>query len=122
MINLIIKDFFRLVTSIPYNNKDIQSNSESVKLFAIILACAILSKMTRLIEILPYIQIVLSVLLVAAILIQKSEAGVGGSFGGSDNFNAGFHSRRGFELKLFYFTITIAILFVLSSLIIIFIK
>jgi hypothetical protein len=50
-----------------------------------------------------------------AILIQKSEAGVGGSFGGSDNFNAGFQTRRGFEKKLFYFTIAIAILFVVSS-------
>jgi len=72
--------------------------------------------MTSLIAILPYIQIALSILLVVAILIQKSEAGVGGSFGGNDNFSAGFHTRRGFEQKLFYFTITVAILFVLSSL------
>jgi protein translocase SecG subunit len=78
--------------------------------------------MTSLIPILPYIQIALSVLLVVAILLQKSEAGVGGSFGGSDNFNAGFHTRRGFEQKLFYFTITIAALFVISSLLILVIK
>lgn len=71
--------------------------------------------MTSLIAVLPYIQIVLSILLMVAILIQKSEAGVGGSFGGNDNFNAGFHSRRGFEKKLFYFTIIIAILFVASA-------
>ena len=71
--------------------------------------------MTSLIPVLPYIQIVLSVLLVVAILIQKSEAGVGGSFGGSDNFNAGFHSRRGFEKGLFYFTIIVAVLFAVSS-------
>ena len=71
--------------------------------------------MTSLMAILPYIQIVLSILLVVAILIQKSEAGVGGSFGGNDNFSTGFHSRRGFEKKLFYFTIIIAILFVVSS-------
>jgi protein translocase SecG subunit len=76
--------------------------------------------MTSLLAILPYIQIVLSVILVVAILIQKSEAGVGGSFGGSDNFNAGFHTRRGFEQKLFYFTITVAVLFVLSSLLTLF--
>ena len=74
--------------------------------------------MSSLAPILPYIQIVLSVLLVVAILIQKSEAGVGGSFGGSDNFNAGFHSRRGFEQKLFYFTITVSVLFVISSLLV----
>lgn len=54
--------------------------------------------------------------------MQKSEAGVGGSFGGSDNFNAGFHTRRGFEQKLFYFTIAIAILFVISSLLILVLK
>lgn len=78
--------------------------------------------MTSLIPLLPYIQIVLSILLVVAILIQKSEAGVGGSFGGSDNFNAGFHSRRGFEQKLFYFTIATAILFIISSLLVIVLK
>ena len=72
--------------------------------------------MTSLTAVLPYIQIVLSILLVVAILIQKSEAGVGGSFGGSDNFNAGFHTRRGFEQKLFYFTIIVAVIFVISSL------
>lgn len=76
--------------------------------------------MTSLLAILPYIQIGLSVLLIIAILIQKSEAGVGGSFGGSDNFNSGFHTRRGFEQKLFYFTIIIAILFVASALLTLF--
>lgn len=76
--------------------------------------------MTNLLAILPYIQIVLSILLVIAILIQKSEAGVGGSFGGSDNFNSGFHTRRGFEQKLFYFTIIVAILFAASALLTLF--
>jgi protein translocase SecG subunit len=78
--------------------------------------------MSSLIGILPYIQIVLSILLVVAILVQKSEAGVGGSFGGNDNFAAGFHTRRGFEQKLFYFTIALAILFVVSSLLILVLK
>lgn len=72
--------------------------------------------MMSLTGILPYAQIVLSVILIVAILIQKSEAGVGGSFGGNDNFAAGFHTRRGFEQKLFYFTIIIAVLFSVSSL------
>jgi len=71
--------------------------------------------MTSLMAILPYIQIVLSVVLVVVILIQKSEAGVGGAFGGNDNFNAGFHTRRGFEQKLFYFTVIIAVLFAVSA-------
>lgn len=78
--------------------------------------------MNSLTAILPYIQIALSILLVAAILIQKSEAGVGGSFGGNDNFSVGFHTRRGFEQKLFYFTIILAVLFAVSSLLILIIK
>jgi protein translocase SecG subunit len=78
--------------------------------------------MSNWLAILPYIQIALSVVLIVAILIQRSEAGVGGSFGGSDNFSSGFHTRRGFEKKLFYFTIIIAILFAISSMIILVLK
>jgi len=54
--------------------------------------------------------------------MQKSEAGVGGSFGGNDNFAAGFHTRRGFEQKLFYFTIALAVLFIISSLLVLVLK
>lgn len=78
--------------------------------------------MSSLVAILPYIEIVLSILLIVAILIQRSQAGVGGSFGGSDNFAAGFHTRRGFEQKLFYFTIVIGILFAISSLLIVMVR
>jgi protein translocase SecG subunit len=78
--------------------------------------------MSSLVAILPYIEIVLSILLVVAILIQRSEAGVGSSFGGSDNFAAGFHTRRGFEKKLFYFTIIIAVLFAISSLLVLIVR
>ena len=78
--------------------------------------------MSSLVAILPYIEIVLSILLIIAILIQRSEAGVGGSFGGNDNFAAGFHTRRGFEKKLFYFTIIIALLFAISSVLLIMVK
>ena len=74
------------------------------------------------VAILLYIEIVLSILLIVAILIQRSEAGVGGSFGGNDNFAAGFHTRRGFEKKLFYFTIIIAVLFAVASLLVIMVK
>lgn len=78
--------------------------------------------MNSLVAMLPYIEIVLSILLIIAILVQRSQAGVGGSFGGNDNFAAGFHTRRGFEQKLFYFTIIISILFAISSLFIIVIR
>ena len=65
--------------------------------------------------ILPYIQIILSVLLVLGIILQQSAAGAGGAFG-SDNFSAGYHTRRGFEKFLFNGTIIIAILFAASAL------
>lgn len=71
---------------------------------------------------LSYVQIILSVILAALILIQYSEAGAGSAFGGGDNFNAGFHTRRGFEKTVFYATIIVGILFVISSLIALIIK
>ena len=75
--------------------------------------------MSSLSAILPYIEIILAIVLVVVILMQRSEAGVGGSFGGNDNFAAGFHTRRGFEKNLFYFTIIIGVLFVVSSLLLV---
>ena len=63
---------------------------------------------------LPYIQIVLSVLLVGCILLQQTGAGLGGAFGG-DNFSAGFHTRRGLEKYLFYTAMVIAVLFAATS-------
>lgn len=68
-------------------------------------------------SILPYIQIVLAVILVTAILLQRTGAQVGGAFGGSDNFSSAFHTRRGFEKTLFIITIVVAILFALSALV-----
>jgi protein translocase SecG subunit len=64
--------------------------------------------------VLPYIQIILSILLVAGILLQQRGSSLGGAFGG-DNFSSAFHQRRGAELFLFKFSIGIAILFVLST-------
>lgn len=71
--------------------------------------------MQILIPVLPYIQIGLSVLLIAAILLQQSAAGLGGAFG--DNFSSGFHTKRGFEKTLFNASIVIAVLFVISALV-----
>jgi len=64
--------------------------------------------------ILPYAQIILSILLVGGVLLQQTGSSLGGAFGG-DNFAAGFHTRRGAEKFLFQATIIIAILFVLSA-------
>ena len=55
----------------------------------------------------------LSVLLIGAILLQQTGAGVGGAFGGSDG--GGFSTRRGVEKVLFQGTIILAILFALSA-------
>lgn len=66
--------------------------------------------------VLPYVQIALSVLLMAAILLQRTGASLGGAFG-ADNFSSGFHTRRGFEKILFQSTIVLGILFALSALI-----
>lgn len=64
--------------------------------------------------ILPYIQIVLSVLLIISILLQQTGASLGGAFGG-DNFSAAYHTRRGSEKFLFYASIVLGILFVASA-------
>lgn len=67
-------------------------------------------------EILPYLQIGLSALLIVAIILQQTGASLGGAFG-ADNFSSGFHTRRGFERTLFYATIVLGVLFALSALI-----
>ena len=72
--------------------------------------------METLIKFLPYIQIILAVLLVGAILIQKSDASAGGVFGAADNWNAGYHTRRGFEKGIFNATVIFAVLFAVASL------
>jgi protein translocase SecG subunit len=64
---------------------------------------------------LPYIQIILSVLLIGGILLQSSEAGLGGAFGGGDSFNSTQHERRGAEKTIFRLTLIIAVLFALSA-------
>ncbi|OGG52559.1 preprotein translocase subunit SecG [Candidatus Kaiserbacteria bacterium RIFCSPHIGHO2_02_FULL_55_25] len=72
--------------------------------------------MTFLHGILPYVQIILSALLIVCILLQRTGASLGGAFG-ADNFSSGFHTRRGLEKTLFYTTIVLGILFALSALI-----
>ena len=65
-------------------------------------------------SVLPYIQIILSILLVAAILLQQRGSSLGGAFGG-DNFSSAFNKRRGAEEFLFRFSIGVSILFVFST-------
>ncbi len=67
--------------------------------------------MQSLVSILPYVQIVLSALLITTILLQRSSAGLGGAFGESSNFSSFFHARRGAERFLFIGTIILGVLF-----------
>ncbi|OGG69326.1 preprotein translocase subunit SecG [Candidatus Kaiserbacteria bacterium RIFCSPHIGHO2_12_FULL_53_13] len=67
-------------------------------------------------QVLPYVQITLSALLIVTILLQQTGASLGGAFG-ADNFSSGFHTRRGLEKTLFWATIILGILFALSALI-----
>lgn len=65
---------------------------------------------------LPVIQIILAVLLTVSVLLQQSDAGAGGAFGGSDSVST-WKTRRGFEKFLFFFTIVVAILFIASAIV-----
>ncbi|MEX0910073.1 MAG: preprotein translocase subunit SecG [Candidatus Paceibacterota bacterium] len=71
--------------------------------------------MQTLVLVLPYIQIALAFLLVGGILLQRSDASIGGALsGGSDGPSTQF-SRRGAEKQMFNTTIMVAVLFVFSS-------
>lgn len=64
---------------------------------------------------LPGFQVILSVLLIGAILLQQRGAGLGGAFG--DSAGGTYYTRRGAELFLFRASIVLAILFALTALI-----
>jgi preprotein translocase subunit SecG len=59
-------------------------------------------------------QIVVSIGLVSFILLQARGAGLSSAFGGDSSV---YRSRRGIEKTLFRFTIALAVLFVIFSLI-----
>jgi preprotein translocase subunit SecG len=58
-------------------------------------------------------QIILSVLLIGAILLQQKGSGIGAAFGGSSNI---YSTKRGVDKMLFNATIVIAVLFFLVAL------
>ena len=70
--------------------------------------------METLANILPWIQVALSILLVTLILTQQTDASLGSAFGGSGGENIA-RTRRGAELFVFRFTIAVAVLFALSA-------
>ncbi len=70
--------------------------------------------MTIIVKVLPYLQIILSIILIASILLQQSSAGVGGALGGGVCGGL-YNTRRCFEKFLFILTIVIGVFFVVSS-------
>ncbi len=61
---------------------------------------------------LPWIQIILSVVLIGLILLQRSGAELGGAFGGGDAGGGTLYTRRGIERVFFIATITCGVLFI----------
>lgn len=75
--------------------------------------------MNTLIKFLPYIQIVLSFLLVVGILLQQRGAGLSSTFGGA---GVGYSTKRGAEKVIFQVTVVIAILFIATSILAIYLS
>ena len=59
-------------------------------------------------------QVVVSFALMASILLQTRGAGLGATFGGDSSV---YRSRRGIEKRLFQFTVVLAVLFIIFSII-----
>ena len=64
-------------------------------------------------SILPIIQIIVAVLVIAVILLQNRGAGLGGVFGGSSQI---FRTKRGIEKTLHILTIVFSIIFLGTAL------
>jgi protein translocase SecG subunit len=72
-------------------------------------------------KILPYLQIIISVILILAVLLQQSGNSTGGALGSGDS--GSFHqTRRGFEKFLFYLSLICGVLFILFAFLSIIIK
>lgn len=59
------------------------------------------------------IQVILSIILIIAIILQAKGAGLSGVFGGEGNV---YRTKRGAERTLFIFTIVVSTLFLLTAL------
>lgn len=71
--------------------------------------------MESLVNILPYIQVVLSILLIIGILMQQSDASLGSVFGGGNDAGGIQHTRRGLEKILFTGSVILGGLFILTA-------
>lgn len=70
----------------------------------------------RLEDALNIIQLIMAVVLILVVLLQTKGSSMGGIFGGSDSSSV-YRTRRGFERRLFQFTIALSILFFLVALV-----
>lgn len=68
---------------------------------------------------LKYFQFIVSVLLIVSILVQNRSSGLSSTFGGGGAIHV---KKRGAEKVLFQATIILATLFVLSSLVFLFVR
>ncbi len=64
--------------------------------------------------IIEIVQLVVSIALIAAILMQNRGSGLGAAFGGEGNV---YRTRRSFEKILFQATIVLSVVFLLTALI-----
>ncbi len=69
-------------------------------------------------EFIQIFQMIVSILLILSILSQQRSSGLSATFGGGGGFHV---SKRGAEKVLFRFTIILAILFVFSSVLYLFV-
>jgi protein translocase SecG subunit len=65
------------------------------------------------VNLLSVVQLVLAILLIALVLVQRANTDASGAFGADGGAGTAFE-KRGAEKTLHRFTITVAILFVLS--------
>ncbi len=65
-------------------------------------------------QVILLIQIILGVLLILVIIIQQKGSGLGSAFGADMGF---YRTKRGAEKLLFYATIVLSLVFILSSLV-----
>ncbi|MBI3633041.1 MAG: preprotein translocase subunit SecG [Candidatus Vogelbacteria bacterium] len=70
--------------------------------------------MATIVKLLPWVQILLSIVLVVLVMLQQSEAGLGAWSGGTSGAN-NFRSKRGAEKFIFMATVVVALAFILSA-------
>lgn len=65
-------------------------------------------------KIVSIIQVIVSIFLMVAILLQNRGSGLSAAFGGDFG---GYYTKRGFEKFLFYFSIILSALFIILAII-----